>query len=250
MLNYLRCRLRVNSSTLGQHATDIQRTKVLTRRNALQRRLDVWTDIQKLYMPVVPNLRISAHLPTGSNSDDSGCPVPDPTSGKAEDFQLLLPSEICDVVPCNKTLLETEWSLRFAQATDALTECRSHIRLRRQLYQFKVQHLRGQGPNTRARKSMDAVEERLMLSHAKYARAHEALLSLARHLDRTGWEHKLQPLKKTHLRPIGDFGQQTQGTAIMSWIWLTHGISSDDSEGLQDCKLFDLTLLLLYAELH
>jgi hypothetical protein len=201
-------------------------------------------------MPVVPNLRISAHLPTGSNSDDSGCPVPDATSGKAEDFQLLLPSEICDVVPCNKTLLETEWSLRFAQATDALTECRSHIRLRRQLYQFKVQHLRGQGPNTRARKSMDAVEERLMLSHAKYARAHEALLSLARHLDRTGWEHKLQPLKKTHLRPIGDFGQQTQGTAIMSWIWLTHGISSDDSEGLQDCKLFDLTLLLLYAELH
>ncbi|KAG1764616.1 hypothetical protein EDD22DRAFT_951547 [Suillus occidentalis] len=207
------CRLRVNSSTLGQHATDIQRTKVLTRRNALQCRLDAWTNIQKLYMPVVPNLRISAHLPTDSNSDDSGCPVPDPTSGKAEDFQLLLPSEICDVMPCNKTLLETEWSLHFAQATDALTECR---------------------PNTRAHKSMDAVEERLMLSHAKYARAHKALLSLARHLDHTGWEHKLQPLKKTHLRPIGDFGQQTQGTAIMSWIWLTHGISSDDSEGLQD----------------
>lgn len=201
-------------------------------------------------MPVVPNLRISANLPTGSNSDDSGCPVPDPTSGKAEDFQLLLPSEICDVVRCNKTLLETEWSLRFSQATDALNECRSHIRLRRQLYQFKVQHLRGQGPNTRARKSMDAVEQRLMLSHAKYARAHEALLSLARHLDRIGWEHKLQPLKKMHLRPIGDFGQQTQGTAIMSWIWLTHGISPDDSEGLQDCKLFDLTLLPLYAELH
>ncbi|KAG1889045.1 uncharacterized protein F5891DRAFT_1131886 [Suillus fuscotomentosus] len=228
------CCLRVDSSALGQHATDIQRTKVLTRRNALQHRLDAWTDIQKLYMPVVPNLQISSILPTGSNSNDSGCPVPDPTSGKAEDFQLLLPSEICNVVPCNKTLLETEWSLCFAQATDALNECRSHIQLRRQLYQFKVQHLRGQGPNTCARKTMDAVEERLMLSHAKYASAHEALLSLAPHLERIGWEHKLQPLKKTHLRPIGDLGQQTQGTVIMSWIWLTHGISSDDSEGLQD----------------
>ncbi|KAG2058703.1 hypothetical protein BDR06DRAFT_980165 [Suillus hirtellus] len=228
------CRLRVDSSALGQHATDIQRTKILTRRNALQCRLDVWTDIQKLYMPVVPNLRISSILPTGSNSNDSGCPVPDPTSGKAEDFQLLLPSEICNVVPCNKTLLETEWSLHFAQATDALNECRSHIRLRYQLYQFKVQHLRKQGPNTCARKTMDAVEECLMLSHAKYASAHEALLSLAPHLEQIGWEHKLQPLKKMHLRPIRDLGQQTQGTVIMSWIWLTHGISSDDSKGLQD----------------
>ncbi|KAG1747183.1 uncharacterized protein EDB91DRAFT_1235939 [Suillus paluster] len=172
-------RLRVDSFTLGQHATDIQRTKVLTRRNVLQRHLDAWTDIQKLYMPMIPNLRISAILPTGINSDDSGCPVPDLTSGKAEDFQLLLPSEICDTVPCNKTLLETEWSLHFAQATDSLNECRSHIRLRRQLYQFKVQHLRGQGPNTRARKTMDVVEERLMLSHAKYTSAREALLSLA-----------------------------------------------------------------------
>ncbi|KAG2344958.1 hypothetical protein BDR05DRAFT_142180 [Suillus weaverae] len=91
---------------------------------------------------------------------------------------------------------------------------------------------RGFGPRLEAGPCTSLVEEHLMLSHAKYASAREALLSLARHLDRIGWEHKLQPLKKTHLRPIGDFGQQTQGTAILSWIWLTHGISSDDSEGL------------------
>lgn len=246
-----RRRLHVDSSALGQHSTDIQRTRILTRRNALQRRLDAWTDIQRLYMPVVPNLRTSASLPTHANGDDSGCPVPDLTSGKAEDFQLLLPSEICDIVPCDKTLLETEWSLRLAQANDALNDCHSQIRLRRQLYQFKVQHLRGQGPNTRARKTLDTVEERLTLSHAKYVSAREALVSLARHLDRIGWEHKLQPLKKAHLRPIGDFSQQTQGTAIMSWIWLTQGISSDDTEGMQECKLVRVTLALLssYAEL-
>ncbi|KAG1741951.1 hypothetical protein EDB19DRAFT_1827882 [Suillus lakei] len=67
------------------------------------------------------------HLPTQSSGDDSGCPVPDPTSGKAKDFQLLLPSEVCDIVPCNKTLLETEWSLHFAQANDALNNCHSQI---------------------------------------------------------------------------------------------------------------------------
>ncbi|KAG1727375.1 uncharacterized protein EDB91DRAFT_1086447 [Suillus paluster] len=108
------------------------------------------------------------------------------------------------------------------------------ITVLRGLYQFKVQHLHGQGPNTRTRKTLDTVEERLTLSHAKYASAREALISLAHHLDRIGWEHKLQPLKKAHLRPIGDFGQQTQGTTIMSWIWLTQGISSDDTEGMQE----------------
>ncbi|KAG1890871.1 hypothetical protein F4604DRAFT_378476 [Suillus subluteus] len=37
-----------------------------------------------------------------------------------------------------------------------------------------------------------------------------------------------------HLRSIAlGFGQQTQGTAIMSWISLTHGVSSDDGEELQ-----------------
>ncbi|KAG1737598.1 hypothetical protein EDD22DRAFT_852172 [Suillus occidentalis] len=191
--------LQVDSSMLGQHSTDIQKTKILTRRNALQRCLDAWTDIQRLYMPAVLNLQISASLPTQSSGDDSSCPVPDPNSGKAEDFQLLLPSEICDI-----------------------------------LYQFKVQHLHSQGPNTHARKTLDTVEEHLTLSHAKYASTREALVSLACHLDRIGWEHKLQPLKKAHLRPIGDFGQQTQGTAIMSWIWLTQGISSDDTEGMQE----------------
>ncbi|KAG1797493.1 uncharacterized protein HD556DRAFT_1431147 [Suillus plorans] len=207
-----RC-LRVDSSVLGQHSTDIQRTRILTRRNALQHRLDAWTDIQRLYMPAVPNLRTSASLPTHANGNDSGCPVPDLTSGKEEDFQLLLPSEI---------------------SNNALNDCHSQIRLRRQLYQFKVQHLRGQGPNTHARKTLDTVEEHLTLSHAKYVSAREALVSLAHHLDWIGWEHKLQPLKKAHLRPIGDFSQQTQGTAIMSWIWLTQGISSDDTEGMQE----------------
>jgi hypothetical protein len=105
---------------------------------------------------VFPNLRISANLPTSSNSDDSSCP--DPTSERAEDFQLLLPSEICDDMPCNMILLETEWSLCLAQATDALNKCYSHIRLCRQLYQFKVQHLRGQGPHIHSRKTIDAVD--------------------------------------------------------------------------------------------
>ncbi|KAG1868604.1 hypothetical protein F4604DRAFT_1881517 [Suillus subluteus] len=89
-------------------------------------------------------------------------------------------------------------------------------------YCFKAQNIHGQGANTRAHKTVDTVEDRLAMSHAKYCRAHKALL------------RSFQPLKKSDLRPMGDFGGQTQGTAIMSWIWLTHGVSVDDSAGLQD----------------
>ncbi|KAG1829764.1 hypothetical protein EV424DRAFT_1316410 [Suillus variegatus] len=33
---------------------------------------------------------------------------------------------------------------------------------------------------------------------------------------------------------MGDFTGQSQGRTIMSWIWLTHGISNNDAESLQD----------------
>ncbi|KAG1836053.1 hypothetical protein DFJ58DRAFT_735266 [Suillus subalutaceus] len=234
-LEHTQRRLRVDASALGQHSTEIQRTKILTRRTALQRRLDAWTAIQTVYMPMVPNLRTSATLlPHNDITDDSGCPTSNPNSSNAEDLPLLLPSEVCGVVPCDQKMLEMEWSLRYAQANDALNECRTHIRVRRQLYQYKTQHVRGQGASTHSQKTLDAIEERLMLSHAKYVSAHKALVSLAHHLNRVGWEQKLQPLKKAHLRPMGDFGALTQGTDIMSLIWLTHGISADNNEGLQD----------------
>ncbi|KAG2056724.1 hypothetical protein BDR06DRAFT_981166 [Suillus hirtellus] len=229
-----RC-LRTDTASLGPHATDTQCTKILTHSSVLQRRIDVWTGIQTLYMPSVANLHATGFTNSRSDDDDdSSCLRPNFDSGKAEDVQLLLPSEICSLVPCDQKLLEAEWSLCMAQAHDALNECHSHIHLCHQLMQFKQQHIRGQGANTRVKKTLDAVEDRLIISHTKYVCAHKALVPLSDHVDHIGWEQKLQPLKKSHLRPMGDFTGQSQGTAIMSWIWLMYGMSDDDSEGLQD----------------
>ncbi|KAG2052390.1 hypothetical protein BDR06DRAFT_983220 [Suillus hirtellus] len=219
-LEHAQCCLCTDTASLGPHATDTQCTKILTHSSVLQRCIDVWTGIQTLYMPSVANLRATGFTNSRSDDDDdSSCLRPNFDLGKAEDVQLLLPSEICSLVPCDQKLLEAEWSLCMAQAHDALNECHSHICLCRQLMQFKQQHIRGQGANTRAKKTLDAVEDHLIISHAKY-------VSLS--------DHKLQPLKKSHLRPMGDFTGQSQGTAIMSWIWLMYGMSDDDSEGLQD----------------
>ncbi|KAG1864355.1 hypothetical protein F4604DRAFT_1882078 [Suillus subluteus] len=197
--------------------------------NSLQRRIDSWIEIQVLYTPSVSHLRATGHSLSleDAGDKDSGCPKPKADSVKPEDIPLFPPSDICTLTMCDVKLLEVEWSLRFAQANDALDECCSHIHLCHQLLRFKAHNLRGQ-------KSIHAVEHRLILSHEKYSCARQSLVHLSRCLDRVGWERKMQPLKKSNLRPMGDFGGRTQGMAIMSWIWLTSGISADDSDGLQD----------------
>ncbi|KIK47784.1 hypothetical protein CY34DRAFT_73368, partial [Suillus luteus UH-Slu-Lm8-n1] len=201
-----------------QHLTNDQRTKILTHSNSLQCRIDSWIMVQVLYMSFVSHV----------------CATAKPDSIKPKDIPLLLPSDVCNLVVCDAKLLQVEWSLRLAQVNDTLNKCRSHIRLRHQLLRFKAQHIRGQSTNTRAQKSIQAVKCRLILSHEKYSCARQALVHLSTHLGYMGWEHKLQPLRKSDLRPMGDLGGRTQGTAIMPWIWRTHGISVDDSDGLQD----------------
>ncbi|KAG1888985.1 uncharacterized protein F5891DRAFT_1131915 [Suillus fuscotomentosus] len=213
-LEHAQHHLWVDADALGLHATDTQRANIVTCRNALQCRVEAWSSVQVLYMPIVANLRATTlshqfHL-QNTGHDDSGLPSSKPDSGKAEDFPLLFPSDVCDLTVCDLKLLKLEWSLQYAQANDALTEC--------------PQNICGQGANTQAHKTVDTLENRLAMSHAKYCCAHKALL------------RRFQPLKKSDLRPMGDFGGQTQGTAIMSWIWLTHGVSTDNSAGLQDCE--------------
>ncbi|KAG1854315.1 hypothetical protein C8R48DRAFT_609911, partial [Suillus tomentosus] len=179
-------RLRADNGSLGQHATNEQQTKILACSNSLQCRIEAWTKIQVLYMPSVSQLRATnatALNHTPSDDEESGCPRPRPNSIKPEDFQLLFPSDICSYALCDPKLLHIEWSLRFVQANDALDKCQSHIRLRHQLLRFKSQHLRGQCANTRAQKTIQAVDERLVLSHDKYLRARSALVCLSRHVD-------------------------------------------------------------------
>ncbi|KAG1892824.1 hypothetical protein F4604DRAFT_1913518 [Suillus subluteus] len=225
---------------LTQHSTNDQQTKVLMCSNSLQRCINSWIMIQVLYMPFVSHLRATGVEVSQSDEDTgdaaSGCPKVKPDSIKSNDILLLLPSDICNLVMCDTKLLEVEWSLCLAQANDALDECCSHIRLRHQLLHFKAQHICGQGANTHAQKSIQAVKCRLILSHEKYSCAQQALICLSTHLLYLGWEHKLQQLRKSDLQPMGDLRGRTQGTAIMPWIWLTQGISADDSDRLQDYK--------------
>ena len=226
----LRRKLQADLKQTGPHATEDQKSRLILRCNALRREIDSWIAIQSLYLPGTLSMRSA-----GSLIETGGMDAPH-SAERPESIPLLLPSDICHIVSCDQKFLEIKWALRYVQACDALNECRHHIRLRVQLLKFKDRNLRGQGANTRAQRTLQTVQDRLTLSHLKYNRAHAALSALAPQLDKVGWQDKLQPLKATDLRAMGDLlDGQTQGTAIMSWIWLTQGLPNEDV-GLQDSK--------------
>ena len=96
---------------LGIHATDMQKGNIMAHRNALQRRIDSWMQVQLLYMPSVATLR------TKSCSNDE-----DGMANRPEKIKLMLPSELSTSTPCNPCLQKIEWDLQYAQANDALNE--------------------------------------------------------------------------------------------------------------------------------
>ncbi|KAF8839151.1 hypothetical protein BDN67DRAFT_982034, partial [Paxillus ammoniavirescens] len=98
-----RRRLCTDLAKLGQHATDLQKTKIQQRSNGLLRRLEAWAKIQTLFIPGVAALRDAVTETTGNNP-----PTP-------EDFALHLPSQICHKVACSPELEEIEWKLREGQ---------------------------------------------------------------------------------------------------------------------------------------
>jgi hypothetical protein len=104
----------------------------------------------------------------GTIDETTSCPKAKLNSIEAKDIPLFLPSSICNLTTCNAKLLEVEWSLCLVQANDVLKECHSHIHLRHQLLCFKAQQIRRQSLNTCAQKTIQAVEDRLILSHEKY----------------------------------------------------------------------------------
>ncbi|KAF8430758.1 hypothetical protein L210DRAFT_3614605 [Boletus edulis BED1] len=211
--------LTTDWTRLGQHATEDQKSKLLLRCNALQREIDSWITIQSLYIPNTSSIR-STGLDS-SQKEAAGTSRVGITE-RPEDVPLLL------------LMLEVEWALRYAQASDALNECRHHIQLRAQFLKFKDRNL--------AQRTVQAVQDRLSLSHSKYNCAHTALTSLAPKLEKLHWQDKFQPLKTTDLRAMGDLLEgQTQGTAIMSWIWLTQGIPTNEDAGLQDTLRIEWT---------
>ncbi|KAG1845269.1 hypothetical protein C8R48DRAFT_750776 [Suillus tomentosus] len=213
-------RLDFDAKMIGQHATDVQKGKILQRMNALRRRIDTWARVQLLYMPSVSRLR---------SPDDIA------TETKVSSISLFLPSSLPQQVLCDDRLLKYEWDLREAQAYDTLNDLRTVLNLQYHLYKYKDAFIRGQRANTRANGIINNTEHRIDMLSLKYSTSRDALLNLAARLGKNdGWERSLKPLnKKTDAVPLKHDDGRTVGQQSISWIWKTLGSNSNEL-GLQD----------------
>ncbi|KAG1791580.1 uncharacterized protein HD556DRAFT_1240578 [Suillus plorans] len=224
---FCRCRLARDLELLGAHPTDLQCTKLQERGNVLRRKIEQWSNVQLLYMPVVARL-CASDMPTSRTHS---------TEEKAHEIELWLPSKVCKqstdaLHQCDATLCQYEWELRRAQAYDALDELRRHLRLRAHLYKFKDTHIRGQRANTRASAIIDKVESNVLVAAARYRRAWAALENLSPALSHTTWKVEFPKLENDDIRGMsqGKLGQSS-GNRTLSWIWKARGVASDAPEG-------------------
>ena len=115
----------LDRASLGSHPTDHQEGTLLHKSVSLQRRIDSWTAIQQLYMPVVSIVHECL------NATNVAMDQP-------EDYSLCLPSAVVAASgACDGTLMEHEWKLRHSQAHDALHSLWQALHYQSYLLKFK-----------------------------------------------------------------------------------------------------------------
>ncbi|KAG2046731.1 hypothetical protein BDR06DRAFT_1014480 [Suillus hirtellus] len=196
-------RLLRDLSALGDHATDLQRSKLQDRMNVLQHKIEQWCQVQ-----VFNTLK----------------------EEKAYEICLWLPSQLKDHAPyaiCDERLCRFEWDLRRAQASDSLNDLRQHLLLCTHLYKFKDINIRGQRANTRAAAVIRKVEHNVTEAGKSYRHTWTALSRLCRTLGEDDWQSIFPVLEPANVRGMseGEAGQ-SEGNRTLSWIWKMQGVSA------------------------
>lgn len=221
---WYRRRLHTDTAALSPSATELQRAKIIERRNVLQRKIEGWISVQQLYMPYV-TARREQWISTQTQST------------AAEVIPLFLPSAISSEseTACSKKTQEYEWRLRIAQAYDALNSLRDHLCLRAHMYKYKDRFVTGQRQNTRARSTIGYVEAKINSDTTRYRVAYMALTILGPILQKVDWQESLKALKHDDIRSISQGADgSTEGTRSLSWIWMTEGIGMNAEQRMQD----------------
>lgn len=196
--------------------TIVQAAELQDKRNALQRRIETWRDIQDIYMP-------------GARTRHSTTSTPADT--QPETTNLMLPSGMTESlrgVGLVHGLVEKEGRLRVAQADDALRELRRQLRVSAQLVDFKKNTVGGtsQRMATKTRTLMLRFHDKTHRCARRYSAAYTALCSLNHPGD---WRDRLQPLdhSKDMRLPGRDKEKdeskeerESEGRREISWIWL------------------------------
>ncbi|KAK7017285.1 hypothetical protein R3P38DRAFT_3320598 [Favolaschia claudopus] len=228
--------LAADISSTGQHPTDGQRRAMTERTSKLRRKIVAWIEVQTKFWPALGNVRDREDSERARQSTSDHVP-----GVKVPSIALWLPSairassQLRDVF-IQTPVLEMEYRLRVAQASESLHEVRRQLLVRTHLYKLKDKHKRGVRANTRSADKIAALNEQIKRAAATYRVAREALVVLGLVLKQNDWEWTLQELKEEDVRglPQSNFHdperktkkrrkrRRTQEKPI-SWIWVTRG---------------------------
>lgn len=156
------------------------------------------------------------------------------------EMDLLMPSVTIGRVNCSLSILECEWTFRYAQAHDILHDIRHLILLRSRMWKSKDRFSTGQKNLTRSATQLASVEFRIKDSAAKYKETHQRLLALSAKLQKVGWQDDLQVLNVDEdCKSLEKTGPTGEGYVMLSWIWkaVQDGGNSNPfvDEGMQEC---------------
>ncbi|KAK7044331.1 CxC2 domain-containing protein [Favolaschia claudopus] len=220
--------LAFDAGLLKTHTTDGQKTGLLERSNKLGRKIT-----QFLKIPPIRAADDVSRTKTDKPEPTPALPVPN--------IKLWLPSALAALpsVTVKLTHARCEFELRVGQAHAALAELRRLLLVRTAKYQFKDLHRRGVAANTRAKTTIESLDEQIRRTSAQYRVAYQAVAVLAPLLKETAWTRTLRVLapddsKKRRTRGVEDPGvrrEQDAETRPASWIWLSQLSEDEESQG-------------------
>ncbi|KAH8105040.1 hypothetical protein DFH11DRAFT_1518992 [Phellopilus nigrolimitatus] len=228
-------------------------TRILAVENkdsTLRRKIVMWQNIQRLYMPGITPAQLPVRT-TVDAPDDISESVPPSVS--AVDIPLNLPSSLSADIRhsvCVPNLAEKELRLRVAQAEDALSSLRRHLRIGVTVFDFKSMQTAGTGtkPNTRMRSLITKYKVKTDRAADRYRTARLAVLSLDP--DNEEWRIRLPVLNTTDVRPPKRNPEETpsEGRWRMSWIWKSAQTQSGEPDGLNESLRVEWAKSLARAE--
>jgi len=152
------------------------------------------------------------------------------------DIQLYLPSTLSATTPYDPLLAECKWLLQEAQALDVLSELRQHLLCYSHLWYDHAKNVRGQRQGNRSWSTLNTLKQQIDTATARYWTAHEALCILSKCLEKgEAWMHVYMVLQDQDIKGLTvEENEGTEGMLITTWIWKVAGLSTENSDELQE----------------
>ncbi|KAF6747228.1 hypothetical protein DFP72DRAFT_992589 [Ephemerocybe angulata] len=201
---------------LAAGSTDLKRSKLLERGNALKRQFDAWVLLQNLYMPATTAHRLNTNE-LASVSD---------TSATMDDVRFLLPSEVHGLLQFDKKLSTYEFKYRVAQAYATLSDLRGLILMRQHMLNSKKKYASGTAMMTRSNSLIQDLYARIHAQRRKYDEVYSKLQILAPAVSTkvATLAEPFIPLLDTDIQGLKSFEEGAEGHKKLTWIWNVRGV--------------------------